>query len=360
MVLLCCSETWPGRVFAVIVLLILLFPLSLVLRWKLRSLFSCLRLLPWILLGLSLILFVGLHLNSPAGRGSEPGSSNVFLKEGTAYPRRALTNLVPEIDQIKWGTYVVPYLDPIIDSEQGERLRGLTMDLYRPMQDDPAWRELGSALPWAYDELLGGTADSGHAYVYVPATPVRGPRPAILFLHGSAGNFKAYLYLWKELADRAGYAIVAPTFGWGNWSRPGGVEVIARARNWIDAQPELDGSRVLLAGLSNGGRGVCVEARRQAGAYAGFVFISAVRDGEAFEALCRSGAWKDRRVLVLHGELDRRIPYEYALAGVKGLEEAGAAVRVKTYADEDHFLFFSKRNELLDEVEAWANAPTAP
>lgn len=61
---------------------------------------------------------------------------------------------------------------------------------------------------------------------------------------------------------------------------------------------------------------------------------------------------KGKSVLVIHGDQDERIPLKYVeqpLAGLTGT----VAVKTKYYASEDHFLFLSRRAEVLEDVFSW-------
>jgi predicted esterase len=175
----------------------------------------------------------------------------------------------------------------------------------------------------------------------------------ILFLHGSLGNFKGYLWLWKRFADEHGYAVVAPSFGVGNWSLAGGLEAIEGARQHCIDHPRMDGKRIILAGLSNGGMGVSRAASTTPAAYAGLVFISPVIERDAIGTKRFLNGWNGRRVLVLHGSIDRRIPLQYVEKAVALLEEHGVNVESKFYADEDHFLLFSAWNQVSSDIAAW-------
>jgi len=58
-------------------------------------------------------------------------------------------------------------------------------------------------------------------------------------------------------------------------------------------------------------------------------------------------------VLVITGEIDRRIPVDYVAAKVSALNSGGVMVTYITYPDEDHFLFFSQPANVLNDVEEW-------
>ena len=281
--------------------------------------------------------------------GIAPGARVRSSFPGPAHYRRfAIANLLPEIDQIKLGTYLVPALDSIITVRSARRLRELTMAIYRPMEADPDFRALGSVMSDAYDDR-----DSGHVYEYVPPAPDGARLPAILFLHGSAGNFKAYFYAWRGFADAHRYVVLCPSFGWGDWYHPGGIEAVERARRHAVADLPVDPSRIYLVGLSNGGTGVTRVAAANPEAYAGLVFLSAVMEPEVLGKAAFRRGWRGRSVLVIHGAKDDRIPIRSANAAVALLRDMGARLTYRVYEDEDHFLLFSKPTAAFDDVARW-------
>ncbi len=300
------------------------------------------------------VLLVALALLAPRGSASpSPGARSTvashYLRD--PYRRLATTNLLPEIDQIKLGTYLVPLVDRHLDQAAARRLRGQCMALYRELERDHALRALGSAMGYAYSD-----SDGGHLYEAVPAHPAGERLPAVVFLHGSFGNFKAYLHLWRRMAEAGRFLVVAPSFGFGNWNRPGGTAAVERARQRALALG-ADPARVYLAGLSNGGRGVTrvlagerVDARR----YAGVILLSAVIEPEVI-AEARLG-WRGLPVLVMHGQRDDRIPWPALEEGVQALRAAAAEVTLLADREEDHFLFFARPAQVQGWVEGWLRA----
>jgi len=66
---------------------------------------------------------------------------------------------------------------------------------------------------------------------------------------------------------------------------------------------------------------------------------------------------KGKPVLVIHGDQDERIPLKYVeqpLAAFTG----NTKVTTKYYSGEDHFLFFSRRAEVLEDVFSWMATQT--
>ena len=63
--------------------------------------------------------------------------------------------------------------------------------------------------------------------------------------------------------------------------------------------------------------------------------------------------WRDRPVLVITGEDDRRIPLAYVEQRVASLRMASVMVSARFYPEEDHFLFFSQPDNVLGDVSRW-------
>ena len=256
-------------------------------------------------------------------------------------PRQwGLSTLLPEVDQLVLGSYLVGYLDPLITPTSAVRIRNAFLSVYRPMAQDPDFARLPTQLTEAYSD-----GASGQRFIYVPEHAPGERLPCVVFLHGSGGNFQGYLWVWKQMADRGRFVVVAPGFGFGNWQRPGGVEAVLTARTDAERTLPIDPSRFILAGLSNGGRGVVrVIEGDAARTWKAVVLLSAVVDLEPSAA-----AWRGRPTLVVHGLRDDRIPTPWLEESVRLLREAGATVQTRFDPDQDHFLFFSRR----DEVEPW-------
>lgn len=336
--LLFAAETLSGRLAGLIpVLLAAWIPSLLVLRLTRQRIW-----IPILILGFIATASATMLVMTPDGQ-TPPDAPvrSVFLKG--EFDPWSVANVVPEVDQLKLGTYLVPLVDPFIDWEQAARLRGLVLDQYRDMNDDQDFPRLGSVMGFAYADR-----DVGHLYVFVPPGGTSS-RPVLIFLHGSGGSFKAYFHIFYELARGQNMVLVCPSFGFGNWHQAGGVETIDRAYEY--AIGPLGGSRdrVYLAALSNGGRGATRALAAHPDRYKGVVFVSAV-----MEPLIIGSARHDGTpTLVLHGAKDRRIPMSYAELGIEALRSAHADVTVRVWPEEDHFLLFSQEPAVRDEIAGW-------
>lgn len=347
-ILVVAAETGRGRLFGVTALVLLALPVpvvrALVQRTRRRVLTAGAA------AGVFVALFVALCAASPDGRPL-PGSPlrSEFLADAR-YRRFAIAALLPEIDQVKLGTYLVPAIDPLIDVAAGRRIRDMTMRHYRAMEADPELAALGTVMPYVFEDR-----DAGHLFAYAPPHAATERLPMVLFLHGSGGNFKAYFHLWRRFADDAHVIVVCPSFGFGNWSEPGGVEAVERARAWGVTNLGADERRILLVGLSNGGTGVTRAAAATPGAYRGLVFLSGViEDYVLLGPDRRAGSvelpWP---ILVIHGRQDDRIPLADVTRSIALLKSRGATVDEWLVDGEDHFLFFERDVEVLARVKEW-------
>lgn len=336
--LLFAAETLSGRLAGLIPTLIAALPAC----WVVAHVTRRRKWLPLGVAGGVLLAAASMLVMTPDGQAPPDAPvRSVFLRG--SFDRWSPANVVPEIDQLKLGTYLVAPVDPFIDRDQGSRLRALVLEQYRDMNEDPAFRRLGSVMGHAYADR-----DVGHLYVYAPPGDAK-DRPVLIFLHGSAGSFKAYFHVFFELAMAEGMLLVCPSFGFGNWHHPGGMQAVDRAYEYAIGTLGGRRDRVYLTALSNGGRGATRTFALHPDRYAGVAFVSAV-----MEPVVIGGArYGGTPVLVLHGTKDRRIPTVYVEPAIRALREAGARVSTRFWPEEDHFLLFSRESDVRDEMRGW-------
>jgi len=348
------AQTWTGRGLALLVLLLVSLPLltALAIRsrgqtavWG-RSALAC----GVVAVGIAGAIFVTV----PDGHAPDDAHVQSRFAGGTErLARFSLTNVIPEIEQINVGLALIPHLDSFIDRQQARRLASFILPAYQEMEADPEFHQLGSVMGRAYAEVLGQPFAAGHYYLYIPRNRAPGPLPAILFLHGSAGNFKVYTWAWSRFAEEHGYAIISPSYGFGNWYRAGGIQAAERALSDVETVVPLDVSRIYLAGLSNGGTGVSRAALDIPDRFRGLIYISGVIEPSVVTSDAFLEGWEGKPVLVVHGEADRRIPVAGVRSTVGKMEAGGIAVSYVEYPDEDHFLFLARLDEVLDNVAGW-------
>lgn len=347
------AQTWTGVGLSVLAILGVLLPVPLAFwlsqpaqrpGWGWMSL----------LLALASAGLLGLILwQTPTGVSASGSPVQHRFVQTVSFPRYTLANIIPEIEQINLGFVVMPYLDRLFTTEQARRVAPFTLALYRDMENDPDFHQLGSVMGWAYAEVLGLPFEVGHYYVYIPKNRPAGPLPAIIFLHGSFGNFKTYTWVWSKLAEREGLVIITPSYGFGNWHSADSVTLIAQVLADAATQVELNPNRLYLAGLSNGGLGVSRLASAQPEKFRGLIFLSPVMNTTLVDSSTFHQAWHERPVLVITGAADERIPLSYVKQRVATFKAGGVPVTERVYPDETHFLFFSQPEAVLSDISAW-------
>lgn len=302
--------------------------------------------------GLACVIMIGLL--APDGHTPEPSHIHTRFSDGSwHYDRFSIGSIVPEIDQIRAGYAVAQALDPFFDQKQRSELSAMTDAIGAEMAHDAEFTAVGSALPAMYRELSFADFRDGHYFHYIPDKVDRSKAaPALVFLHGSGGNFKSYIWLLSKLADDLGFTVIAPTFGMGNWEKRGAYESITRAIDDASKYAAIDLDQIHLMGLSNGGKGVCLAESAPGPTFRSLILLSAVfHDRIKPETLAKR--LKDRSVFVISGGNDDRVPWDYVANYSDRLQAAGLRVTTHKFADDDHFLFFRKRDDVLKELTNW-------
>jgi pimeloyl-ACP methyl ester carboxylesterase len=306
-------------------------------------------------LGIWVVLTLVLYLRAPDGRTSPTARVQNRYADGQWHFRRlALGNLLPELDQLKLGFQLVPYVDHLFNRKQARTLDRWTTGIYQELEKDADFHALGSVMPDAYDEIWGFSPNRGHYFLCKPRQMnAARPAPVLVFLHGSGGNFKAYTWLLSQLADELGVVVIAPTYGVGTWRQQDTARVITAALNDAAKAVSLDRSQVHLMGLSNGGEGVCQAAAELGSQLRSLSLLSPVFDLRREVAARVVSQWKGRPVLVVTGALDDRVPHDYVTSAVETLQRGGINVAFKTIEDADHFMLFSHRKAVTRLVMNW-------
>jgi dipeptidyl aminopeptidase/acylaminoacyl peptidase len=63
--------------------------------------------------------------------------------------------------------------------------------------------------------------------------------------------------------------------------------------------------------------------------------------------------WRNKNVLVFHGQENERIPLEYVTDSVSEMKANGVNVEMKTWPNKIHFSWFSKPNEIQTKSVEW-------
>lgn len=346
------AHTWTGRATAVCGLALLYLPFTAQRSRHHENSQRLWRVLAGLQSVIVMILAAIILMRTPDGVLPNKTRLSHHFTTNTTFPRYTLTNIIPETEQINLGFRLMPYLDPILTAAQSRRVSAFTLDLYDAMEQDPDFHQVGSAMGWTYAELWGGAYDVGHYYLYVPAQ-AREAYPVLVFLHGSAGNFKVYTWIWSKLADELGFVVIAPSFGFGNWNAEKSAVVVQQALADARSIIPIDERQIYLAGLSNGGLGVSYTAQALPDQWRGLIFISPVMATAVTDSVAFQEQWQQRPILVITGEADRRIPLAYVTQRVTNLQTGGVHVQYVTYPNEDHFLLFSQADSVRKTVADW-------
>lgn len=355
LLLLASAATWTGRLFAFASLIFSLVPALLcwgrkeTSRWRARS--ACILLLIACMASLFLVF------RAPTGSPGKLGRvQHSYSSPQNHFARFALGNILPEVDQLMLGYSLALFLDPLLTASQASELRRATKTIYRELEADPDFHALGSVMPDAYLSLIGGQSDRGHAYVLLPrAVDPTKPLRTIVFLHGTGGNFKGYLWVLAELADRCHAVVIAPSYGMGDWGSADVMTIIQRAMETIGSKVQIDSADVHVIGLSNGGLGVSQLLHAPPGRFRSLVFLSPVFDRRELDRLSRVRLAKQPPIFVLSGDRDDRIPPSYVEESVRLIRSrsASASPTVRFIDGADHFAIFARRREVIAALSEW-------
>ncbi len=215
-------------------------------------------------------LFGAYYLSIPTAIGGD-------RERSAAYFNAAVEN-APDMLLPRWGR--AKYFHVKMDNPQEfrEDLIWVITRNMDEMQDHPAWKQF---LVDDARRMLAATAPPfrhrtgrhrRHLREHWPATSRRsGPLPVVLVLHGAFSSARQMDQWgeWSALADREGFGVVFPE----------GIGLLGRLQHWnaghccgravqkewddmayldavvdhLDARPGVDGNRILMVGLSNGG-----------------------------------------------------------------------------------------------------------
>ncbi|MBX7138867.1 MAG: hypothetical protein K1X83_12900 [Oligoflexia bacterium] len=275
-----------------------------------------------------------------------PLANHSLLMDSITRAPIALLSLIPEQYQVEAGLIAfLPLFAKKLPSETKVQIKNSVRELYGAMRRDTEWNRLPSVTGYAALDLLGISPQRAHAYLYLPRSAQGHPKGAVLFLHGSLGNLKAYPYLWAEYAEKTQSLIICPSFGFGRWSNE--QDSIETVLNALPEELRVPRSKTVIAGLSAGGIGVMRELQRHSD-YQAAVFISAVLPDSATTAGL-AAAWQHKLFLLFNGTEDFLVTEQYAVQKTRDYSSFGAALDL--FPKENHFLFMSQAPKIFERLE---------
>lgn len=291
-------------------------------------------------------------LQRPCDYGAGPVGSH-FLRDE---PSPESVGWADIEDEYAWLLIrLVTHFDVRMPGTEARQTRAKVDELLTAVADLPDYRNLARVSDGQSWRLMRGALDPRHCYSYRPEPRSPGERLGLLvFLHGHGHNYLFVVQALRPLCDRLRLALVMPSFGYGNWEAPGGVEAVARATRFgvsaIDPHP----ARIFLAGISQGGAGVGRAALADPDGFAGLIFISPTMEPDVLGSEEFAEGWRGKRALVIQGDRDANVSPASVTEACERLETSG--VRVAQHRDPDggHFLFFAKLDEVTEVIAAWA------
>ncbi|MEM6186345.1 alpha/beta hydrolase family protein [Shewanella vaxholmensis] len=262
--------------------------------------------------------------------------------------------------------------------------------------DKKSLEKIGERLPFLQEDILSSvkyvsyTARDGrkiNAYVTLPKG--KAPFPAVVLPHGGPWVRDTILFdEWAQLLASNGYVVIQPNY---RGSTGYGIEHwTAGDENWgLKMQDDLDDAALFLVekglatkdklamfGWSYGGYAAFAASMRDNNIYQCTVAGAGVSDLSRINATLNDSRYLSRLqrptikgispleqvekvnvpILVIHGDIDSRVPVEHSRAFVKKLEEYKKDYKYVELKDADHFsdtLFYNHKTILYTELLNW-------
>jgi phospholipase/carboxylesterase len=175
--------------------------------------------------------------------------------------------------------------------------------------------------------------------LYVPEyyTPDR-PWPLVMALHGGSGNGRGFLWSWLRDARSLGAILVAPTATGSTWALMGedaDTANLARILDAVRSRWNVDPTRLLLTGMSDGGTFCYVTGLASASPFTHLAPISATFHPLMAE-MADARRLRGLPVYLVHGRLDWMFPVQVARQTRDALAAAGADVTYRELDDLSH------------------------
>jgi predicted esterase len=189
--------------------------------------------------------------------------------------------------------------------------------------------------------------------VFLPAKRNPGqPAPLIVALHGTGGTAEGFAPLWRRVASDLGAVLAVPQglnpagrgFDWGVVEQ--GSHLVLRAIDKARASAEIDESRIVLAGFSNGASQAFIQSLQDPDRFAGVLSVSGFYDERV--APVPMGR-RLPRFAILNGERDEEAGNNRHAA--KALRAAGGKVKLEIYPGLGHSFPPDHERELRAALE---------
>lgn len=162
--------------------------------------------------------------------------------------------------------------------------------------------------------------------------------PLVMALHGGSGNGRAFLWSWLRDARSFGAIVVSPTATGGTWALMGDdtdTPNLARILQSVRRRWNVDGDKLLLTGMSDGGTFSYVSGLEQGSPFTHLAPVSASFHPFLVEA-ADEVRLRGLPVHVVHGALDWMFPVQLARQAREALTAGGARVSYAEIEDLSH------------------------
>lgn len=188
--------------------------------------------------------------------------------------------------------------------------------------------------------------------LYIPEyyTPDRA-WPLVMALHGGSGNGRGFLWSWLRDARSHGAILVAPTATGSTWALMGDdtdSPNLARILASVQACWNIDPTKLLLTGMSDGGTFCYVSGLERASPFTHLAPVSATFHPLMAE-MADAGRLRGLPVHLVHGALDWMFPVQVARQTRDLLSAAGADVTYRELDDLSH----TYPREINAEILKW-------
>jgi len=174
--------------------------------------------------------------------------------------------------------------------------------------------------------------------------------PLVVALHGGSGHGRSFLWSWLRDARTRGVILASPTSREGTWSLMGpdvdsaNLDAIV---DWVRGRWQVDASRILLTGMSDGGTFSYLSGLRSDAPFTHLAPIAA-----SFHPMLVEVAEAERLqglpIYLTHGALDWMFDIEIARLAADALTRAGADLTYREIDDLSHTYPREENDRILD------------
>src|SRR3979411_2806345 len=162
--------------------------------------------------------------------------------------------------------------------------------------------------------------------------------PLVMALHGGSGNGRGFLWSWLRDARSRGAILIAPTATGPTWALMGDdtdTPNLARILDSVQARWNVDPTKLLLTGMSDGGTFCYVTGLECASPFTHLAPVSATFHPLMVET-ADARRLRGLPVYLVHGRLDWMFPVQVARQTHQALSAAGADVTYREIDDLSH------------------------